>query len=131
MCIFTRFVSAFNRLNAPPLLQTDAVRALTDEKVHTMQLMVEQERRNVDQLRQEVAAAADSSASVASRRKKQTELESAVRRLSKMQEQLDALREQPPAAAATPTAPTLATTAADELNKVGQFTPDPYAIRWR
>ena len=36
-------------------LQTDAVRALADEKLHTMQLMVEQERRNVDSLRQDIA----------------------------------------------------------------------------
>ncbi len=34
------------------------MRALADEKAHTMRLMLEQERRNVDQLRQEVAAAA-------------------------------------------------------------------------
>ena len=40
------------------LSQTDAVRALADEKLHTMQLMVEQERRNVDSLRQDLLAAA-------------------------------------------------------------------------
>ena len=31
------------------------MRALADEKLHTMQLMVEQERRNVDSLRQDIA----------------------------------------------------------------------------
>ena len=31
------------------------MRVLTGEKLHTMQLMVEEERRNVEQLRQEMA----------------------------------------------------------------------------
>ena len=50
-------------------LQTDAVRALADEKLHTMQLMVEQERRNVDSLRQDIAIqdATESSSSSSSR----------------------------------------------------------------
>lgn len=53
-----------------------------------------QERRNVDQLRQDVACASgSSSADSVARRKKQTELDAAVRRLTKMQEQLGALRE--------------------------------------
>ena len=37
------------------LFQTEAVRVLTGEKLHTIQLMVEEERRNVEQLRQEMA----------------------------------------------------------------------------
>jgi hypothetical protein len=37
------------------MFQTEAMRVLTGEKLHTMQLMVEEERRNVEQLRQEMA----------------------------------------------------------------------------
>ena len=62
-----------------------------------MQLMVEQERRNVDKLRQELATTASAAAfeppASASRKKKQNELDSAIRRLSKMQEQLAALKD--------------------------------------
>ena len=36
-------------------LQTEAMRVMTGEKLHTMQLMVEEERRNVEQLRQDMA----------------------------------------------------------------------------
>ncbi len=68
------------------------MRALADEKLHTMQLMVEQEKRNVDQLRQELAASSASATSAAAASKTQTDLDSAARRLSKMQEQLEALK---------------------------------------
>lgn len=52
LCMLTKFLVS--------VLQTDALRALTDEKLHTVQLMVEQEKRNVEQLRQELANAAKS-----------------------------------------------------------------------
>lgn len=54
---------------------------MTDEKLHTMQLMVEQEQRYVDQLRQDLA--------VNNSQKLQTELETAVKRLAKLKEQFD------------------------------------------
>ncbi len=87
------------------------MRALADEKAHTMRLMLEQERRNVDQLRQEVAAAAryvccdiiphvsfinlffvQIKYRTSTAAAKQSELEAAVRRMAKLQEQLEASR---------------------------------------
>ena len=65
-------------------MQTDAVRALTGEKMHTMQLMVEQERRYVEQIRQDLASANSA--------KLQQELDSAVKRLAKLEQQLDDLK---------------------------------------
>ena len=57
--------------------------------------MVEQERRNVDSLRQELAAASGASSSPCSspsHDQRQQELEQAVRRLNKLEEQLDCLK---------------------------------------
>ncbi len=68
-------------------MQTDAVRALTGEKVHTMQLMVEQERRYVDQLRQDLASMTSTAST-----KLQQELDSSIKRLAKLEEQLEAVR---------------------------------------
>lgn len=65
-------------------LQTDAIRALTGEKMHTIQLMAEQERRNVEQLRQDLACSNSS--------KRQQELESASKRLAKLEQQLSDLK---------------------------------------
>ena len=62
-------------------LQTDAIRALSGEKMHTMQLMVEQERGNVEQLRQDWASSNST--------KIQHELESASKRLAKLEKQLE------------------------------------------
>ena len=56
------------------------------EKVHTMQLMLEQERRFADMLRQEVAAG---------QRKRQPELDAALRRVAKLQEQIERARVRP------------------------------------
>ena len=60
-----------------------------------MNLMVEQERRNVESLRQELAAASGASASTSpspSHDQRQQELDQAVRRLSKLEDQLDGLK---------------------------------------
>lgn len=76
--------SRSQRITAPQPANTDAVRALTGEKMHTMQLMVEQERRYVEQLRQDMACANSA--------KLQQELEQAVRRLGKLEEQLEGLK---------------------------------------
>ena len=65
-------------------LQTDAIRALTGEKMHTMQLMVEQERRYVEQIRQDLVSTNSA--------KLQMELDSAVKRLAKLEQQLDDLK---------------------------------------
>ena len=57
--------------------------------------MVEQERRNVDSLRQELAAASgasSSSCSSPSHDQRQQELEQAVKRLNKLEEQLEGLK---------------------------------------
>ena len=67
-----------------PFLQTEAIRALSGEKMHTMQLMVEQERRYVEQLRQDLAGSNSP--------KIQQELDSAVRRLAKLEQQLQDFR---------------------------------------
>ena len=64
----------------PIFLQTDAIRALSGEKMHTMQLMVEQERRNVEQLRQDLAGSYSS--------KIQQEHDTAIKRLAKLESQL-------------------------------------------
>ena len=66
------------------IFQTDAIRAITEEKFHTMQLMVEQERRYVDQIRQDLASSNST--------KLQLELDSAVKRLAKLEQQLDDLK---------------------------------------
>ena len=63
------------------ILQTEAIRALSGEKLHTMQLMVEQERRYVDQLRQDLASSNTT--------KIQLELEAAVKRLARLEGQLE------------------------------------------
>ena len=52
--------------------------------MHTMQLMVEQERRYVEQVRQDLATSNSA--------KLQMELESAVKRLTKLEQQLDDLK---------------------------------------
>jgi hypothetical protein len=52
--------------------------------MHTMQLMVEQERRYVEQLRQDLACSNSS--------KLQQELDLATKRLSKLEKQLDDLK---------------------------------------
>ena len=62
-------------------LQTDAIRALSGEKLHTMQLMVEQERRNVEQLRQDLAGTYSG--------KIQQELDTSTKRLAKLEGQLE------------------------------------------
>ena len=62
-------------------LQTDAIRALSGEKMHTMQLMVEQERGNVEQLRQDWASSNST--------KIQHELDTASKRLAKLEKQLE------------------------------------------
>ena len=57
--------------------------------------MVEQERRNVDSLRQDLAAASGASSSQCSsptRDQRQQELEQAIKRLTKLEEQLEALK---------------------------------------
>lgn len=57
--------------------------------------MVEQERRNVDSLRQELAAASGASSSsspLPSQDQRQQELEQSIRRLTKLEEQLEALK---------------------------------------
>ena len=57
-----------------------------------MNLMVEQERRNVESLRQELAAASGAASSTCSsptHDQRQQELEQAVRRLTKLEEQLE------------------------------------------
>ena len=57
--------------------------------------MVEQERRNVDSLRQELAAVSGASASPctsSSHEQRNHELDQAIRRLSKLEEQLDGLK---------------------------------------
>ena len=66
------------------IFQTDAIRAITEEKLHRMQLMVEQERRYVDQIRQDLASSNST--------KLQLELDSAVKRLAKLEQQLDDLK---------------------------------------
>ncbi len=78
-----------------------AVRALNDEKVHTMHLMVEQEQRNVDQLRLDLVHGGSTgfggstvlggSTAAASSNRRQRELEAAVRRLERLQQQLNLL----------------------------------------
>lgn len=60
-----------------PLFQTEAVRALNDEKRQTVRLMVETEQRNVDKLRQALAAAGPS-------QRKQAELDAAGKRLARL-----------------------------------------------
>ena len=75
--------------------QTEAVRALTDEKLHTMNLMVEQERRNVESLRQDLAAASGASSTTnpsMANDQRQQELDQSVRRLTKLEEQLEGLK---------------------------------------
>ena len=62
-------------------LQTDAIRALSGEKMHTMQLMVEQERRNVEQLRQDLASS--------NATKIHHQLDMATKRLAKLEQQLE------------------------------------------
>ena len=64
--------------------QLETVRQLNDEKIHTMQLMVEQEKRFVDQLRQQLATGT---------KKESADLAAAVKRLAKLQEQLDNLKQ--------------------------------------
>ena len=57
--------------------------------------MVEQERRNVDSLRQDLAAASGASSSSCpspTRDQRQQELEQAIKRLTKLEEQLEALK---------------------------------------
>jgi len=83
------------RITAPQPPNTEAIRALTDEKLHTMNLMVEQERRNVESLRQELAAASGASSTTSSspsHDQRQQELDQAVRRLTKLEEQLEGLK---------------------------------------
>lgn len=55
----------------PAPFQTDAVRALADEKLHTMQLMVEQEQRNVDSLRQDLLSSMGLDLTSSGKKKKQ------------------------------------------------------------
>ena len=60
-----------------------------------MNLMVEQERRNVESLRQDLAATSGASVATNSstaHEQRQQELEQATRRLSKLEEQLDNLK---------------------------------------
>ena len=57
--------------------------------------MVEQERRNVESLRQELAAASGASSTTSSspsHDQRQQELDQAVRRLTKLEEQLEGLK---------------------------------------
>ncbi len=71
------------------LSQNDALRALADEKAHTIRLMLEQERRHAEGLRQ---ALASSPALAASPSARQAELCAAERRMATLQEQLDRIR---------------------------------------
>ena len=64
------------------------MRALAGEGLHTMTLMVEEERRNVDQLRQDQAAAASSSGAGAASH----ELDTAVKRLGRLEKQLKGMK---------------------------------------
>ena len=57
---------------------------MNDEKLHTMNLMVEREQCYVDQVRQELASGQS--------KHKQRDLDMAVRRLAKLQEQLQTLQ---------------------------------------
>ena len=66
------------------IFQTDAIKAINEEKLNTMKLMVEQERRYVDQIRQDLASSNST--------KLQLELDSAVKRLAKLEQQLDDLK---------------------------------------
>ena len=68
-----------------PCFQTEAVRALNDASVRTVQLMVETEKRHVDKLRQDYA----STNSIL----KQIELDQAIKRLARVEEQLTSLKE--------------------------------------
>jgi len=68
-------------VTAPQPPNTEAIRALSGEKMHTMQLMVEQERRYVDQLRQDFACSNSP--------KIQQELDLAIKRLGKVETQLE------------------------------------------
>ena len=71
--------------------QTETMRALTDEKEHTIRLMLEQERRNVEQLRQEMAQL-QQQAPASTRQRQQLDLEAAVKRMAVLQEQLEGIR---------------------------------------
>ncbi|XP_059087726.1 uncharacterized protein LOC131884098 isoform X3 [Tigriopus californicus] len=71
-----------------PWLHTDVVRQLQNDKIHTVHLMVEQEQRNVDQLRQDLVRHFT--------RKRQTDLDLATKRLDKLKGKLENLKRQTP-----------------------------------
>ena len=58
---------------------------MNDDSVRTVQLMAETEKRNVDKLRQEYASSNST--------QKQIELDQAIKRLARVEEQLMSLRE--------------------------------------
>ena len=94
-CHFNSYVYPAIYMFSIILIQTEAVRALTGEKLHTMNLMVEQERRNVESLRQDLAAASGASSITipsTAHDQRQQELDQAVRRLTKLEEQLEGLK---------------------------------------
>ena len=57
-----------------------------------MNLMVEEERRNVEQLRQDQAAGATSAAPGGQGSKLQAELDNAVKRLARLEQQLEGMK---------------------------------------
>jgi len=87
-CLSSSGCSFFPSQNDFPPFQTETMRALADERAHTIKLMAEQERRNVDRLRQEVALI--SSSGVPPSARLTSELDSAVARLGKLQSQVSA-----------------------------------------
>merc|ERR1719204_1632850 len=72
-----------------PAQNSEALRALAGERLHTMNLMVEEERRNVEQLRQDQAAGATSGGQGS---KLQAELDNAVKRLARLEQQLEGMK---------------------------------------
>ncbi|TRY72067.1 hypothetical protein TCAL_06096 [Tigriopus californicus] len=74
------------RITAPIPANTDVVRQLQNDKIHTVHLMVEQEQRNVDQLRQDLVRHFT--------RKRQTDLDLATKRLDKLKGKLENLKRQ-------------------------------------
>ncbi|XP_071744696.1 uncharacterized protein [Lepeophtheirus salmonis] len=114
-------------VTAPQPPNSEAVRILTDEKYHTIQLMAEQERRNVDGLRQNlVTLQPESDESL----KKQEELELALRRLIKLEEQLEQMREKQHPPCKSPTMSNLSDPPDSPRYETPPGTPPPpYALK--